>query len=99
MENYVDYKNMLKNIKNNNLSIVKLDIASDLESFHDKEYDNLFDDEKMMIVNLIYSYWLKNDLIENTLYNVIEVAIKFVEDIKQNEFSYKYFEKIIDYNI
>lgn len=99
MENYSDYKKILKEIDKQKLSIVKLDIASDLLSFHDKEYNNLLDDEKMNIINLVYAYWLHNDLIENTLYNIVEVAIQFVKHIKQNKFDYKYFEKIIDFKI
>lgn len=97
MENYFDYYEILEEIKRKGLYISKIYIFSELDWYHD--FKILENEEKMKIIDLIYSYYIQEDLIENNLFNLIEITQDYIDDIKEHDFDFKYFENLMNCNI
>lgn len=95
------YKNILKEFNKNNLSIIKLEILDNLQSF-DKFNDITDEDEQEKIIDFIYTYFMDNDFQEYNLYNICDMLINSTHycniDIIPNikNMSYEDFEKIIN---
>lgn len=87
-----------KELKDNNDLIgftTKLFIIDNAQSFDN--YNELSQEQKAKIIDFIYSYWIYNDFIENTLFDIICLIFDNIEIInKIDKMNYKDFEKIID---
>lgn len=95
MNKYSEYIEIINKMEDDNMSIIKLDIISNLKDFEDFD-DFLTDDEKIKFVDLIYNYYVSDDWYEYNLYNFIEVAFDNMEDIKKNNFDDTYFYNLMD---
>lgn len=95
MNKYNEYIKIINKMEDDNMSIIKLDIISNLKDFEDFD-DFLTDNEKMEFIDLIYNYYVSDDWYEYNLYNFIEVAFDNMEDIKKNNFDDTYFYNLMD---
>lgn len=95
MEKYEEYVKIYREMEEKNMSIIKLDIISNLIDFEDFD-DFLTDEEKMKFIDLIYNYYLSDDWYEYNLYTFIEIAKNNMEDIQKNNFDDTYFYNLMD---
>lgn len=65
------YKNILKEFKKENISLIKLETLEHLQGFDN--FNELKEEQQNKILDFVYSYWIESDLQEHTLFDYIEV--------------------------
>lgn len=93
-ELYNEYKNILDTMRQKDLSVIKLEILDNLQDF-DNFYD-LSNDERIKLIDLIYDYYMSDDWYEYNLYNFIDVTMKNISEIKDNDFDETFYFILID---
>ena len=94
------YKNILKEFKKENISLIKLETLEHLQGFDN--FNELQEEQQNKILDFVYSYWIESDLQEHTLFDYIEVLASSnfygYGDIFANieKLSYKDFVNIIE---
>ena len=71
LKEIIKYKNILKEFKKDNISLIKLETLEHLQGFDN--FNELQEEKQNKILDFVYSYWLESDLQEHTLFDYIEL--------------------------
>ena len=102
--NIKEYEKIIKELEEKDVgAITKLEIVSYLLEY--EEYTNLKETQKEKMLDFLYSYWINNDLIENNLYDMVEMIVNaqnygFPNILQMlDDLDYKNFENIVNEKI
>ena len=91
---YSEYKNILKLMREKDLSIIKLEILDNIQNFD--TFLNLTTDNKIMLIDLIYDYYVSDDWFEYNLYNFIDETMQNLDEIVKHNFDIDYYYNLMD---
>lgn len=90
---------IINKILENNRNIIglscKISIVEDMQNF--KNYQALKEEERAKLLDFIYSFWIYNDFLENTLFDIIYQILNnsnIPKELKNMDF--KTFENIVN---
>lgn len=99
--NIKEYEKIIKELEEKDIgAITKLEIVSYLLEYD--EYTKLKEEQKEKLLDFLYSYWINNDLMENNLYDMVEMIVNApsygFSNILQmlDDLDYKTFENIVN---
>lgn len=93
-EIYDNYKNILNIMREKNLSIIKLEILDNMQSF-DAFWDLSYDG-RISLIDLIFDYYVADDWFEYNLYNFIDETMRNLDEIIKNNFDEKFYWNLMD---
>lgn len=99
--NIKEYEKLVKELKEKETgAITKFEIVSYLLEYD--EYTKLKEEQKEKFLDFLYSYWINNDLVENNLYDMVEMIVNapsygFPNILQMlDDLDYKTFENIVN---